>query len=300
MGVGRARLRGGPAPRRARPALGRLRRLPLVPRHGPRVVRGRRGRRGRQRRVRGGQGRPRGTTRRGRRVHGRDDGSHRAGRVADDLPAHPRRRPVLRGHLPTQGAADRAPGERRRGLGHAARARARVGGPRRAAAARAHRPALPHDAGRRRLRRPPPGGCARPTTRPAAGSAPHPSSRPRWCWSSCCATTRAPARPTRSRWSAAPAPRWLAVACTTSWAAVSPGTPSTPTGSCRTSRRCSTTTPCSCGSTSTCGARRATPWLAAWPRRPPSSSCATCAPTRAVSRAPSTPTPSSTGTPTRG
>ncbi len=43
----------------------------------------------------------------------------------------------------------------------------------------------------------------------------------------------------------APARRWPAAACTTSWAAGSPGTRSTPPGSCRTSRRCSTTTRCS-------------------------------------------------------
>ena len=48
--------------------------------------------------------------------------------------------------------------------------------------------------------------------------------------------------------------RWPAAACTTSSAAASPATGSTPTGWCRTSRRCSTTTRCWPGSTRTCGA----------------------------------------------
>ena len=194
----------------------------------------------------------------------------------------PGRRPVLRGHLPAQGAAARAAGQRRRGVGRAARPGAGLRGERRGAAARAHRPAGTVAAGRRRSATPPCAGCARRTTRPAAGSVERPSSRRRWCSSSCCATTPAPARPTRSRWPAAPARRWPAAGCTTSSAAASPGTPSTPTGWCRTSRRCSTTTPCCCGCTPTCGARPATPSPAGSPRRPPSSCCATCAPTRAA------------------
>ncbi len=36
------------------------------------------------------------------------------------------------------------------------------------------------------------------STRPGAGSAAHPSSRRRWCWSSCCATMAAPGRETPS------------------------------------------------------------------------------------------------------
>ena len=51
----------------------------------------------------------------------------------------------------------------------------------------------------------------------------------------------------------APCARWPAAACTTSSRAGSPATPSTPAGSCRTSRRCCTTTPCSPGSTCTGG-----------------------------------------------
>ena len=93
---------------------------------------------------------------------------------------------------------------------------------------------------------------------------------------------------------AAPARRWPAAGCTTSSAAASPATPSTPAGWCRTSRRCSTTTPSCCGCTPTSGARPATRSRAGSPRRPPTSCCATCAPTRVGSRPRSTPTPSST------
>ena len=245
--------------RRAGAAVGRLRRLPLVPRDGPRVVRGRRGGRRGQRRLRRGQGRPRGAPGRRRGLHGRGDGADRSRRVADDLPAHAGRRPVLRGHLPTQGAAARAAGQRRRGVGASSATGCWPPGR-----------ASPSSCGCTPARRHPRGwmpGSATPrcgrlrssTTTRAAGSAARPSSRRRWCSSSCCATTPAPARPTRSRWRAAPARRWPAAGCTTSSAAASPGTPSTPTGWCRTSRRCSTTTPSCCGCTPTSGARPATP-----------------------------------------
>ena len=63
--------------RRPRAALGRLLGVPLVPRDGPRVVRGRRGRGGDERRVRQRQGRPRGATRRRRHLHGRGAGDDR-------------------------------------------------------------------------------------------------------------------------------------------------------------------------------------------------------------------------------
>ena len=80
--------------------------------------------------------------------------------------------------------------------------------------------------------------------RPTAGSAARRSSRRRWCWNSCSATTSGPDRRPRCGWPRAPARRWPAAACTTSSAAGSPGTRSTPAGWSRTSRRCSTTTPC--------------------------------------------------------
>ena len=103
-------------------------------------------------------------------------------------------------------------------------------------------------------------------------------------------TPRAPRDPTRSSWPRAPARRWPAAACTTSSAAGSPGTRSTPAGSSRTSRRCSTTTPCWPGSTRTCGAGPARRWPAGWPRRPATGCCASCGPPRAGSRPRWTPT----------
>ena len=216
------------------------------------------------------------------------------------VPAHPGRRPVLRRHLPAQAAAARAPGPGRRGVAPPSA----TGSSRRAPTSRsgcASTPAPPpHVARRRRLRRRRRGGCAPRTTTRAAASAARPSSRRRWCSSSCCATTRAPARPTPSRWSAAPARRWPAAGCTTSSAAASRGTAVDAAWVVphfekmlydnalllrvyahlwRTHRR------------------RRSPGGS--PRRPPSSCCATCAPTRAGSPRPSTPTRSSTATPTR-
>ena len=98
------------------------------------------------------------------------------------------------------------------------------------------------------------------TTPGAAGSAARRSSRRRWCSSSCCgirASARAasgePGRRRRWRWRPGPPRRWPGAACTTSSAAGSPGTASTPTGSCRTSRRCCTTTRCWPGCTRTGG-----------------------------------------------
>ena len=92
-------------------------------------------------------------------------------------------------------------------------------------------------------------------------------------------------------WSRAPARRWPAAASTTSSPAASRATPSTPAGSCRTSRRCSTTTRCCCGSTRTCGGRPVgrSPAGSRW--RPPTGCCATCAPPRAASPPRWTPTP---------
>ena len=88
-----------------------------------------------------------------------------------------------------------------------------------------------------------------------------------------------------------PASRWPAAACTTSSRAGSPGTASTPTGSSRTSRRCSTTTPCWPGCTCTGGGRPARRSAAGSRRRPATGCCATCAPRRAGWPRPWTPTP---------
>ena len=79
--------------------LHRLLGLPLVPCHGPRVVRGR-GHGGRpQRRIRLDQGRPGGAARRRRRLHGGGPGHDRLGGLAHDRVPHARRPPLLRRDL---------------------------------------------------------------------------------------------------------------------------------------------------------------------------------------------------------
>ena len=92
--LARARERGPPDP-----ALGRLLGLPLVPRDGARVLRGRRDRRLHERALRQRQGRPRGAPRRRRPLHGGGAGDQRPGRLADDRLPRPRRRALLRRHL---------------------------------------------------------------------------------------------------------------------------------------------------------------------------------------------------------
>ena len=111
VGVGAGGVRGRGRTRRPGVPLGGLLRVPLVPRHGPRVVRGRRGVAGPQRGVRRGEGRPRGAPRRRRRLHGRDPGADRSGRLADDRADDPGSRAVLLWDLLPQGAA--AAGARR-------------------------------------------------------------------------------------------------------------------------------------------------------------------------------------------
>ena len=228
-----------------------------------------------QRALRRDQGRPRGAARRRRGLHDRDPGDDRPGRLADDGVHDPGRRAVLHRHLlPARVSRQLVPAFRRPGgdqrddVARPGRAtspprwpeRCREHGRPRGGARR--RDAVPADVPTRRCRR-----WRRTTTRRAAGSAARRSSRRRWCWSSCSATTRAPAPSARAGdGRRAPARRWPAAACTTSSAAGSPGTRSTPTGWCRTSRRCSTTTPCWPGSTRTCGAGPASRWPAGWPR----------------------------------
>ena len=85
--------------RRADPAVDRLRRLPLVPRDGPRIVRGRRRGRRDERGLRLHQGRPRGAARHRRGLHERHRRAHRAGRLADDVLPDSRRAAVLLRHL---------------------------------------------------------------------------------------------------------------------------------------------------------------------------------------------------------
>ena len=106
----------------------RLRRLPLVPRHGARVVRGRGHRRADQRRVRRDQGGPRGAAGHRRGLHGGHPGHDRAGRLADDLLPHPGRGAVLLRHVLPAGAPARdavvPPAARRGEPGLAGRRRA--------------------------------------------------------------------------------------------------------------------------------------------------------------------------------
>ncbi len=123
--MGGRRLRRGPAPRRTRPAERRLLRVPLVPRDGARVLRGRPHGRVPQLPLRERQGRPRGASRRRRRLHGGRAGGDRAGRLAHDGVPHPGCRALLLRHLLPARAPARhavlppgAPG-RRAGLGRA-------------------------------------------------------------------------------------------------------------------------------------------------------------------------------------
>ena len=83
-------LRPGDGRGQAHPAVGRLLGLPLVPRDGPRVLRGPGHGGGHEPPVRQHQGRPGGATRRRQRLHGGGAGRQRQRRVADDgVPACP-------------------------------------------------------------------------------------------------------------------------------------------------------------------------------------------------------------------
>ena len=115
-------------------------------------------------------------------------------------------------------------------------------------------------------------GCARAAPRAStpstAASAARRSSRPPPRSSSCCgAASSISSRPRSTRWRPA--------ACTTSSAAASTATRSTPTGSSRTSRRCSTTTRCSSPRTSTRGSSPARSGIAPSSRRRSSTCSAT-------------------------
>ena len=130
--------RGG----QADPALGRLQLVPLVPRDGARVVRGRGHRGVDERALRQRQGRPRGAARRRRRLHGRHAGDDGPRRLADDRLPDSRGRAVLRGHVLPAGAeardaSFRAGADRGRGgVARAPRRRGAAGGPARRRAGR--------------------------------------------------------------------------------------------------------------------------------------------------------------------
>ena len=91
--------RGSQARATADPALGRLRRLPLVPRDGARELRGRGDRARDERAVRQHQGRSRGAAGHRSDLHGGAACAGRAGRLAADHVPHARRRADVRRHL---------------------------------------------------------------------------------------------------------------------------------------------------------------------------------------------------------
>src|SRR4051812_49182093 len=86
-----------PRRRQARARLDRLRGVPLVPRHGARIVRERGGRRADELLVRLHQGGPRGAPGRRRDLHGRRAGDDRPGRLAAERVPDARGRAVLGG-----------------------------------------------------------------------------------------------------------------------------------------------------------------------------------------------------------
>ena len=248
--MGRRGVREGARRGQADPPLRRLRGLPLVPRDGARVVRGRGHGGADERSLRQRQGRPRGAARRRLAVHGRGRRAHRARRLADDRVPHARGRAVPRRDvLPARAEARAAQlpagadGGLRR-LPRAPRRRLAPGlGDRRRRSPIGRAPALDRSAHREHARR---GDAARSsgssTESGAGGAARRSSRRPRRSSSSfacTCAATRTPCR-----WSRRHSTRWPPAGCTTSSAAASTGTRSTANGSSRTSRRCCTTTRC--------------------------------------------------------
>ena len=98
------------AARRAGAGLDRLLLLPLVPRDGARVLRGRGDGGGDERALRVREGRPRGAPRRRRALHGGRAGDDRSRRLAAQRVPHARADPVLRRHLLPARAASRDAG----------------------------------------------------------------------------------------------------------------------------------------------------------------------------------------------
>ena len=166
--MGRGGVRDRPRARRAGPPVRRLLGVPLVPRHGPRVVRGRADRRSHERAVRVREGGPRGASRRRRHLHGRRPGVLRAGWVAHDGVPHAGGRAVRGRHLLPPRAVRRPHAAGQRGVAHPPRRRRRAGPPA-DGRARPRRPAptVPRPArlrrARARLRRP------EPSVRPRVG-----------------------------------------------------------------------------------------------------------------------------------
>ena len=244
--LARARGRG-----QADPALDRLRRLPLVPRDGARVVRGRGDRRADERALRQRQGRPRGAARPRRALHGGRRRADRPRRLADDRLPHAGRAsrstaaPTSR---PSRGTACRASARCSTAIAEAWRDRrddvdaqrraARRGGAALGARSGPSTEPLTADAARRRRAR----ARARASSPPTAASGRAPKFPPAPALELLLRRGRRrgardgahDARRDGGRRHVRPRS-----------AAASTATRSTSAGSCRTSRRCSTTTPCS-------------------------------------------------------
>ncbi len=118
--MGRGSAGRGQAQQPADPALGRLCRLPLVPRHGARELRIRRSGDGDERAVRQHQGRPRGAARRRRDLHAGAPAAGRERRLAAHHVLHAGRRAVLGRHLLPHSRALRAAELRRCAQGRVA------------------------------------------------------------------------------------------------------------------------------------------------------------------------------------
>ena len=256
--VGRGGLRARPERGQADPPLDRLLGLPLVPRDGARVVRGRGDGGADERALRQRQGRPRGAARPRRGLHGRRRRADRAGRLADDGVPDARRRAVLRRHvLPARAAARAA------GLPAGAARRSRTPGASGATTSATQAGALVEALGARRASREP---SAEPLVADAPGRGRRgaaPRLRPRVR-----RLRRRAEVPARLGARVPAAPRRAATLATRTLDAMAArrhvrparrrlppllGRPSA--GSCRTSRRCSTTTRCSRPRTCTAGSR---------------------------------------------
>ena len=224
--------------------------MPLVPRHGARVLRGRGDRRGPSGRIRGDQGRPRGAAGPRPGLHDCRAGDDRLGRLADERLPDTRGQAFLRWNLLPQRRSARVavfPGcAGRRSEGMAGRSgRGRV--IRRPSGRRAG-PSRPGGYDRRDS------SVAGPSSARCGGRCTRDDLRS----SSCCAARPAPTAgrvpmPVLWPWRSGPWTQWPTAASTTSWGAGSTATRPTRPGSCPTSSRCCTTTPSWHGSTSTPG-----------------------------------------------
>lgn len=293
--VGRG-LRRGAADEPAGAAQRRVQQLSLVPRHGPRVLRGPAHRRLPQRALRQRQGRPRGTPRRRRRLHGGRAGGHRPGWLAHDRVSHAGCRALLlRDLLPARAPPRHAllPA----GAGGGAQRLDRPAGRGRRGRREDHPGPVP---ARDRLRRHRgPGeeelsgallGLTREYDPQRGGFGGAPKFPPSMALEFLLRHHARTGSEGALEMARDTCERMARGGSTTSSRAGSRATPSTASGSSRTSRRCSTTTPCCVVCMRTCGAVPVPSWPGAWPSRPPTSSCVNSAPTRVGSPPPSTPT----------